>query len=192
MSTKMVTPFAGGAIVSILGTLLVMYLTPGASMARDKKDIEIVYEVDAGQTMLVVTAPVDDNCTNSGKKTGCFKIKKNKTGLIKYTFSANDGWYLKQFTICSGDSKITTACDNDLTLAERLEFFVMDDAKGSNVQIIPESGEVDLVQFLAGSKTFYLLDQNTINRTYFYNIQACNDDVGCLTLDPPVENKGLK
>jgi hypothetical protein len=194
MNTKRLLSVTGVAIASIAGTLLVnqAIFAPGWAMARTKNNLDIQYQVNSGETELEITAPLSNNCTNNSGKKGCFKIKKNKTGLIKFTFTADDEWYLTQFTVCKGNTKITDACGANLNLDERLEFFVMDDAAGSNIFVTPASGQVDLTQLGADARVFYLLDQNTIKQEYFYNIQACKSPSECLTFDPPVENKGLK
>lgn len=181
------------------------YKSLDSTKPREKKDFVIAFEVNDTEDKLVVTSPATDNCKNNGSKTGCFKIKKLKTGLITFNFTDDeDKWELRQFTVCSGDTEITDSCNSDLTLDERLEFFVMDDDTGTTTLFTPASGEVDLTQLnlAAGSNTFYLFDQNTINQTYYYNIKVCrtdeekdksDTDKDCLTfIDPPIENKGLK
>ena len=181
------------------------YILLNPDKPRENKDFTIAFQVSGNEDKLEVTSPNLDNCKNKGSKTGCFRIKKLKTGLITFKFTDEDNkWALQQFTVCRGETPVTDSCTNDLTLDERLEFIVMNDATGSKTLFTPASGEVDLTQLQlpAGSSTFYLFDQNTIKQTYYYNIKACRideeknagEDVKqCLTfIDPPVENKGLK
>ena len=72
----------------------------------------------------------------------------------------------------------------------------MNNAQGDEILLTPKSGEVDLTQLKDDSlRTFFLFDQNTIKRDYFYNIQVCkpeSETETCLTLDPPVENRGRR
>lgn len=143
------------------------------------------------------TDPYFKKCKNNTKK-NCIKIKKGFSGLIEYTFKNQDeDWFLDQFTICRGLDKITNKCDKDLTRNERLEFFVMNNKQGDKILLTPASGQVDLTQLADDDnpRTFYLFDQNTIRRDYFYNIQVCkyeSEKKTCLTLDPPVENRGRR
>jgi len=184
-------------IVAVIGTLIAVNVLNLATVSRVKKNVTIEYEVNAAADKLEITAPATNDCSGPPKK-GCFKIDKNNKGDIKFVFNdANDEWILKQFTICAGDTKITDVCSSELTLDQRLEFFVMDDATGSTILLTPASGKVDMTKLPVGLKTFYLLDQNTIDQKYFYNIKVCpkadpDEDDKCLTLDPPIENKGLR
>lgn len=196
MNIRKISEWAVIAIVTVIVTLIATNQVLTTTVKRDKKAIAIEYEVNDDATQLVITAPLTDNCSG-GNKTGCFKIEKSKTGMVSFVFNdAKDEWILKQFTLCAGNTKITDACSSDLTLDERLEFFVMDDATGTTTLLTPASGEVELSLLPVGLKTFYLLDQNTIDQEYFYNIEVCpkaapDDADKCLTLDPPIENKGL-
>ena len=105
---------------------------------------------------------------------------------------------LNQFTICPGLDKITNSCPVNLDRNERLEFFIMNNAQGDKILLTPKSGQVDLTLLGDDSlRTFFLFDQNTIRREYFYNIQVCkteyeSESETCLTLDPPVENRGRR
>lgn len=180
------------------------YIKLDEKKPREKEGITIEFKVNDDENKLEVTSPDFDNC-NNGSKTGCFRIKKLKSGLITFSFTDDSNqWSLQQLTVCRGETPITDSCADDLTLDERLEFFVMNDDMGTNTLFTPATGEVDLTQLQlpAGSNTFYLFDQNTIKRTYYYNIKVCRVDAGentgggvknCLTfIDPPIENKGLK
>jgi hypothetical protein len=162
---------------------------------RKKEDIQITFKVSDSGDKLEVTSPDDQKCNDKGKGKGCFKIKKLKTGLITFNFTDDDDmWFLRQFTICSGEAHVTDSCSSDLTLDERLEFFVMDDKAGTTMLFTPASGQVDLTLLPDGTKTFYLFDQNNIKRTYYYNIIACKneDPQECRWFaDPQVENRGL-
>jgi hypothetical protein len=172
-------------------------LTPPIILKDTKKPKErdvltINYGVNAEGNQLEITANDSEKCDGSTKN-GCFKIKKSKAGLIKFVFTNADTWELTQFTICQGTTPIEDTCKVDLTLDEQLEFFVMDDSSGTTILLTPKSGQVDLTQIQDGDNagTFYLFDQNTIDREYYYNIRACPADGGtCVYLDPPIENKG--
>lgn len=141
------------------------------------------------------TDPDLKKCRNTKKK-NCIRVKRGYAGLVAFTFdNQDDDWFLNQFTICRGLDKITTKCKKDLTRNERLEFFVMNNPQGDEILLTPKSGQVDLTQLTGGNalRTFFLFDQNTIKRDYFYNIQVCNEAAEtCLTLDPPFENKGRR
>jgi len=205
MERRQAIAFGGGAVIAVAATLVVSGLLSLAAydptIPRPKEAIPTIgFEVNMDEEQLVISPTFQGNCNqhpdtpNNPKNKGCFRIKKNSIGLIKFEFTASDDWVLKQFTICRGDSKIKTSCDDALTIFERLEFFVMNDDKGTTVLLTPGSGVVDLNQLPDGDalRTFYLFDQNTIKGDYFYNIEACNTTINkCWTLDPPVENKGL-
>ena len=75
----------------------------------------------------------------------------------------------------------------------------MNNPQGDEILRTPKSGQVDLTQLADDDnlRTFYLFDQNTIKRDYFYNIQVCkleyeSEKKTCLTLDPPIENRGRR
>jgi len=197
MNNRLLALILGVAVLSVVATYISItfgFSLYDTSKPKGKKDIAIEFEVNSDGNMLEITSPLSNNCkaANSNKK-GCFKIKKNKTGLVTFKFTADEAWELKQFTICQGDTKIKDSCGSDLNLDQRLEFFIMDDAKGSNILVTPASGEIDLSSFpaAAGLREFYFFDQNTIRQDYFYNIEACNGG-DCIYLDPPVENKGRR
>lgn len=160
---------------------------------KTREPVVIHYEVNAAGNMLeLVSNSGKWPCTRGNKANGCFKIKKSDAGLITFTFDNDDPtWVLKQFTICQEDTKITNSCTAELNLYEQLEFFVMDDATGTNILLTPKTGEVVLTSMGADLRTFYVFDQNSIKQDYYYNIKACNTGTGvCLNFDPLVENKG--
>jgi hypothetical protein len=149
----------------------------------------------ASHKRLDISSP--DKKTCQGKRPqGCFKIFKNRTGMLHYKLkqsAIDDHWVLTRLTICPGTTEITDTCgvNVSLTLDERLEFFAMDDKTGTEILITPANGQIDLAGDLSATLTeFYLRDQNTIQRKYFYNIQACKG-VDCRwIIDPPVDNDG--
>ncbi|MGA9573051.1 MAG: hypothetical protein WBS20_03785 [Lysobacterales bacterium] len=159
---------------------------------KDKEGLTIRYKInDALDGLEIVSNNGKWPCTRGENKKGCFKIKKSDAGLITYTFDNTDSaWTVKQFTICQSETPITNSCDEDLTLDEQLEFFVMDDTTGTKILLTPKSGKVVLSPLGDGLRTFYLFDQNTIKQDYYYNIEVCSEAGSCLYLDPPVENKG--
>jgi hypothetical protein len=178
MNIRQISTVVIGAMVGVIGTLIAINVLKPTTVIRDKQVIDIEYEVNA-----------------AADKLGCFRIKKNNKGWIRFVFNGDaEQWVLNQFTLCPGDTKIVDACLRDLTLDEQMEFAVMNDPQGTNKLQPPPSGQVKLTGLVAGSKEFYLFDQNTIEQTYFYNIKVCQQAAPtiCLTLDPPVENKGLK
>lgn len=198
MSVKQFVQVSSVSIVSILATLGVASFIkdsgPPVTGPKESKPVAIHYQVNNAETELEVTLTDPSGCKDDkNEKPGCFKIKNKKTGLIKYEFTGPDQWELKRFLICQRTAEITEAdpCDSDLTLNERLEFFVMEEEGGGKILVTPASGVVDLTQLPAGPelRTFYVFDQNTIRLKYVYSIEAC-DGENCIRLDPPVENKG--
>ncbi len=208
MKLGTIATFTGGALYLVVGILL---LTSGSASAHNvgtKKQISIKFGVDTSDPanpILVVKEQDVDNCTDHPdfKGKGCFRLEKDTAGLIKFNFhgQASKDWALKQFTICRDpkitadtEVKIETSCNGELlSVDERLEFFIMDDKKGTTVLATPETGVIPLVGLPGNDlKKFYLVDQNTIKQTYFYNIEACetSNPTNCATLDPPVENTG--
>jgi myo-inositol-hexaphosphate 3-phosphohydrolase len=157
MDIRQVTGYLVVAIIAVLATLAAKSLLIDKKLLLDttqpraRNEMTIEYAVNADETNLEITAPDLDNCTNQGVKSGCFRIKKKNTGLVKYEFNANDDWVLKQFTICEGETKITTSCNTDLTLDEKLEFFIMDDNTGQTVLLTPSTGVVDLASSRRGA-----------------------------------------
>ena len=176
------------------------------TVAKPSSTPEVTFKINSAGDELEITSitngtdPNLKKCRNTTKK-NCIKVKRGYAGLVAYTFdNQDDDWVLTQFTICRGLDKITTKCSADLDRNERLEFFIMNNAQGDEILLTPKSGEVDLTQLKDDSlRTFFLFDQNTIKRDYFYNIQVCKPETEtesetetCLTLDPPVENRGRR
>ncbi len=165
---------------------------------------EVTFKINTAGDELVITSITDGTdpnlkkCKNTNKK-NCIKVKRGFAGLVKFTFdNQDDDWVLNQFTICPGLDKITNSCPVNLDRNERLEFFIMNNEQGDKILLTPKSGQVDLTLLGDDSlRSFFLFDQNTIRRDYFYNIQVCkteseSESEPCLTLDPPVENRGRR
>lgn len=176
------------------------------TLAKPSTTPEVTFKIEGdGLEITSITNGTDSkfrNCKNTSNKK-CFRVKRGHAGLVAYTFDNeyndnddDDDWVLTQFTICRGLDKIKTKCTAELDRNERLEFFIMNNKQGDKTLLTPKSGQIDLK--LLGNKslrTFFLFDQNTIKRDYFYNIQVCkgkDEDKTCLTLDPPFENKGRR
>ena len=194
MNIRQFSTLIGVALFSVVATYTVismgLFNATDTSGPKDRKDIVIEYKVNDDGDKLVIETNTSGKCLG-GTKNGCFKVKKSKSGAIKFEFITEDGWDLKQFTICEGSTPIEDSCGRELKVDERLEFFVMSDKIGTEILLTPPNGQVDLTQLGAGVKTFYLFDQNTIRQEYYYNIEACpTDDGKCIYLDPPIENKG--
>ena len=169
------------------------------TVAKPSSTPEVIFKINSAGDELEITSitngtdPNFKKCRNTNNK-NCIRVKRGYAGLVAYTFdNQDDDWVLTQFTICRGQDKVTIKCSKDLDRNERLEFFIMNNAQGDKTLLTPKSGQVDLTQLAEDEtlRTFFLFDQNTIKREYFYNIEACNYQTeNCLTLDPPVENKG--
>jgi hypothetical protein len=164
------------------------------TIKRREKPIKIKFKVRGnGDQGLQIDWQDRDDCESHGHGIGCIKIDRGNYGLIEFTFIAEAPWKLTQLTICKGSTK--DGCIANLEPVEQLEFFVTNDRKlnGGTVLVLNNMGVIDLTKLAGDIKTFYLYDQNTFTQTYFYNIVACTDPGDpktCLTLDPPVENKG--
>lgn len=197
MNIRQVSILVAVAIISVFATHAFIsrgfFSSSDPTEPKDKKEVIVKYKVSEDASKLEVVSNDSGTCITDTKK-GCVKIKKSDTGLITYTFENDDNaWVLRQFTICRGETPITIKCGAELTLDEQLEFFVMSSSTGGTILLTPKSGEVKLTQLsgIEPLRTFYLFDQNTIKQNYYYNIQACNTETEvCLTLDPPVENRG--
>ena len=203
MSIKQIALLVVVAVVAALFTLLLVskgfFSHEDTTVAKLKVAPEVTFKIEGGVLEITsITNGTDPNlkkCKNTTKK-NCIKVKKGYAGLVAFTFdNEDDDWVLTQFTICRGQDKITIKCSKDLDLNERLEYFIMNNAKGDKILLTPKSGQVDLTQLAEDDtlRTFFLFDQNTIKRDYFYNIEVCNQQTeNCLTLDPPVENRGRR
>ncbi len=197
MNIRQGSILAGVSIISVVATYFVSHVVMKSSVdttkAKVKEPVAIHYDVKTTDPRaLEIKSNSNIYPCSRSNNSGCFKIKRPKTGVITFTFdNAEPAWELKQFTICQGGTPIKNSCIKDLTLNEQLEFFVMDDSTGTTILLTPKSGEVDLVPLGDALRTFYLFDQNTIKQDFYYSIKACNKDTDeCLNLDPPIENKG--
>jgi len=148
---------------------------------------------------LAITAQTSgSNCNNPNR--GCFKVKKGKTGIITFKFTAPDVWKLAKFEICKDtpDDKQSDDLSCNLELWEKLDFFVSPDSGGSDILLTNSDGSIDLTALSRDGSTtnpreFYLLDQNAIKNQYFYRITACKDVedwATCISTDPEVDNRG--
>ena len=208
MKIKEVVRVSGVAVASAIGTYVFtigLFSAYKVDEPKEKKEMSIEFSVKPDETALYVIDQSKKKCkTDAGQKAGCFRVGGKKTGLVKYEFNkfdddddddndVDDGWRLKKFMICQRDVEITQAnpCTTTLSVAERLEFFIMESETGGKILVTPASGEVDLSQLPAGAdlREFYVYDQNIIKLKYVYSIEACNG-AACVRLDPPVENKG--
>lgn len=205
MNIRQIALLVGVAVVAAVITFLLVskgsFSLEDTTVAKLLSAPEVKFQINSAGDGLEITSiaggtdPDLRKCKNTNNK-NCIRVKKGYAGLVAFTFdSQDDGWALSQFTICRGTDKITTKCPEDLNRNERLEFFIMNSEQGDRILLTPKSGEVDLTQLADNDslRTFFLFDQNTIRRDYFYNIEVCNYDAEtCLTLDPPFENKGRR
>lgn len=178
-------------VIVVVATFLITpaALSPGAGKFKTPDELTVEFKADGDK--LTVTSP---DCSDSKK--GCLKIKKNRSGIIKYVYSdPSNTWRLREFKICKGTVNTNAekpALDCDLGLWERLEFFVVKDLNNASILNISDQGVIRLNQLPAGTKQFYLLDQNDIKQDYFYTIKACKiaDEENCISTDPPIQNGG--
>ena len=160
------------AVVSVLATLQISAVAPWSKANNFPKIMDtadVVFEVDETSGKLLITSDVGAGCS----KKGCFKVKKGRSGRLKFQFNADPEWQLMTFEICKGDTKPTHPCSLDVW--ERLEFAASDTQQGTNLFSTGEDGIIDLQGVTPGtdSSVFYLFDQNAIKATYFYTIEAC-------------------
>ncbi|NOR20189.1 MAG: hypothetical protein GQ538_08905 [Xanthomonadales bacterium] len=209
MNKRQITRLLGLALITVAATS-----SADTKLPKEKEsNFPIVFNIGvngAGVEALIITSPEDNNCINEatkGKKNGCFRVGKDKVGLVKITFDDDDGdgddstdayaaWELKEFTVCAGYDKTVTC---SLNYTQRLEFAITDDNGGipGTTLLIPSStGVIDLTVLGATNRSFLLVDQNILRGKYHYDIKVCPPspfvESDCLKLDPPVENKGRK
>ena len=165
---------------------------------EDTIEFEVVGPEDK-ESLAITTQTSGSNCNNPKK--GCFKVRRGKTGIITFKFTAPDVWKLAKFEICKGtveNDSDKKGLDCDLGLWEKLDFFVSPDSRGSDILLTNSDGSIDLTALSDEDSTtnpreFYLLDQNAIKNQYFYSITACtdvNDPTTCISTDPAIDNKG--
>lgn len=203
------------AVVSVLATLqfsAVALWSKARSFPKTMDTGDVVFEVDETNGELSITSGVGAGCN----KKGCFKVKKGRSGRLEFQFNADPKWQLTKFEICKGDTKPTHPCSLDVW--ERLEFAASDTKKGTDLFMTGDDGVINLKGVKPGTNgsVFYLFDQNAIEGTYFYTIEACKStvtpadtgtgidtDTGdvvvepvvtttCYSTDPPIQNGGRK
>jgi hypothetical protein len=162
-----------------------------SNITKPKKSTQTDIEFEVDQTELIITK---SDCTSTRRHAkGCFKVKRGEAGVVFFKFNADSSWKLKKFTICKGTAKGALVCD--LSVWERMDFAVANAVVDSAGKIVPGSdlahtmkdGSIDLTKL--NDDKFFLLDVNTIQQDYFYNIQACKGS-SCITIDPPIINGG--
>jgi len=154
-----------------------------------QKVIDVEFNVATTLDQLEITKPI---CTG-GKPNGCLSVVQGHTGSIKFSFSTGNPWKLTEFKICKGMAK-KTGLNCDLSVWERLDFFIASDDSGTKMLVADSTGSFDLTQLPSGNTEFYLFSQNSIRKHYFYSIKACmpsppDPDI-CVSTDPPIINRG--
>lgn len=167
-----------------------------APKISDPFDIEFGVEGVNDKAKLVITKAACTGRTPQAK--GCLKVSRGRSGVVTFKFNASPPWELKELTICRGSTKDRQKCD--LSIWERMEFAVADAVlqtngkykPGSTLAHIQDDGSIDLSELVPGAESteFILLDVNSIRKEYFYNIKACYAPDHCITLDPPLDNRG--
>ena len=190
MRTKGVLVLTSGvALFTVVATSYFLSIGPSKTRTHPKpsaKDVVIEFKVADSLDKLVIT---DSDC--SPKNKGCIAVKQGHTGLVKFIFKPEDvadGWKLDEFKICKG--KLKTNLDCNLSVWQRLGFFVADDDEGTKILVADKTGSFKLNQLSPGSSEFYLFDQNTVKKWFFYSITVCKDISNCISTDPPIDNKG--
>lgn len=116
---------------------------------------------------------------------GCVILDPGQVAVVEFRLLQAQGYDLRRFWICAGDDKPESTDDCALTADESAEFAVLS-AKGFDMP--GTDGLVDL----GGVDGFFLGNQNQIEQTYFYLIEACVGNTNdCTILDPRVRNGGI-
>jgi len=146
--------------------------------------------VNESETELVIVSNNGKKCSKSGKK-GCINAVENTIAVVDFHLISSNGWHITEMNICLGEDKPTLADPCTLKKADIAQFSA--GARGAFYRLYPDgNGKIDLTGLSTGLSKFNLLDSNSFPEDYFYTITACKDaqsDV-CVSLDPPIENKG--
>jgi len=183
----------------LLFTLLFLISTVFLSSCTIPSSVRKAYNFDSSKIFLVVNESetelvIDSNngkkCSKSGKK-GCINAAKGTIAVIDFHLIRSNGWHITEMKICLGEDKPTPANPCALKKADIAQFSA--GARGVFYRLDPAgNGEIKLTGLSTGLSKFNLLDSNSFPEDYFYTITACKDaqsDV-CVSLDPPIENKG--
>jgi len=161
------------------------------------RDVPVKLKPNKGQNELVVDEKPNRNCKGFSEKLqrGCVVVEANESVEVNFTLQQTNKYHLTRFEICPGKEKrddMDAPCQ--LSLRERTEFALTD---GKKALLPDENGQVRLTEIDPDLHAVTLVDKNTIQRDYFYRVQACEDGVEeseetCLWSDPPIINKGIK
>lgn len=149
--------------------------------------LQVVRNTDAGKPgaykvqktgRLVCTAP---------KPQGCIVVPERETATVTFRLGSSPSWRLTRFTLC----RQSGADPCQLSLPERADFAFT--VNGTGIPAYPdENGQVDLTLLDANLQQFVMHDNNIVEQSYDYTIEACNASGECTNLDPPLENEGLQ
>lgn len=117
---------------------------------------------------------------------GCIRVPRLNTAQITFRLPKGSAWHLTKFTLWRNCGENRCA----LTDSERHDFEFTACGMG-NPLLLDDKGEVDLTRLDANLKEFVLKDRNIVDQDYKYEIEACDADNNCTTMDPPLENEGL-
>jgi len=175
-------------IVTVL--LSIVYLTscaPSLYSQLNARKFDHTIDLRVGDNELYTPTKPKGNC----KKDGCFEVDLNWSASIRFRLKANEKWELTEMKICEGEDK-TAVCQ--LESWQTKEFVAY--GKSLGAEISPD--ENGLIRLESESskpvRNFYLFDFNLNKSDYHYSITACpvgtDDEKECVTLDPPIVNKG--
>ncbi len=177
-------------LLIIMVLLSVVFLTSCVSSFYSQlntRKFDHTIDLKVGGNQLYTDTKPKGNC----KKDGCFEVDSNWSASIRFRLKANKDWKLTEMKICGGEVK-TGVCQ--LESWQTKEFVAYIKTRGSEISP-DENGVIKLEDLSADPVTqFYLFDFNLNKSDYHYSITAC--PVGsrapgdCISLDPPIVNKG--
>ena len=171
----------------ILGAVLVSSCMPVSTLTvHNPPDII----VNANNNHVAITAPPGARCKARNRvNPGCVHFDTNETGTLTFKRTGQKTWTFTKLQICKLNADGTKDCNRDSW--ERMQFAASDTQK--NKLVLPDkNGVFDLSQLLSVQSEFLLLNLNTVDQDYYYQVELCQSGVNCEWADPPIENKGRK
>ena len=180
---------ASKMLISVLVVFCVLVFMENSSAKRKPLEPKITLTISA--TELKITGGPGHAC-NYSIHMGCVKVPGRETAEIEFTLLGTPNWKFTRMQLVPGANAGKfdfNPLNGRLSINERRDFSVEID----NQFIHPDSnGIIDLTGLAGNGRTFILYDENEVEQTYGYQIEACITDTNCKETDPKIENEGRR
>ena len=163
---------------------------------------EVLITINKAGTTLSAQVTAAHPCKSGAEK--CIRVLKDNIAEIGFELKGPPGWHFTELTMypvttsedkeecIDGDGNTQENCFLEQKLRAEFDAYDPSDANGNSVGPGLD-GVIDLTAVSCNQLSkFALWNNNLWQQNYFYTVKVCNvdEEVGCLELDPPLENDG--